>query len=197
MAEDTGNQASAASRHTYHLYVWRIWAGPLGLWLAAAIFVWAPTGTNSPFGLIVFVWFLAAVLFILGIYLLWGKLQTRLVISPYGIEYSTMGMRVRSGWDNVVGAEYVVLENGQEVRGLRLRESELELSPWVRAGEGILPKLNQISSLKGFRAPDSYQGFGDGIPVGRFVDDWEQGGEPGDEMRRYAPQAFGAVRQSR
>ncbi len=193
---DAGRPAPAGQRHTYHLNVWHIWAGPLGVWLAAVFFVWAPTGTNSPLGLILFVWLLAALLFILGIYLLWGKLQTRLVISADGIEYSTMGMRVRSGWDNIVGADNVLLENGQEVRGLRLRESELELSPWVQAGEGILPKLNQISSLKGFRAPDSYQGFGDGIPVGRFVDDWERVGELGTEIRRYAPQAFGAVRQN-
>ncbi len=193
-----------AGRKVYRLPLgWRLFALVLpviGLAFPVSM-IWALSGDGQPLGAAMLVVIVGGSILTIGIGLLAciGVQNIRLVVSPEGIEYHPLGYTVRSAWDNVVGIGEAQLGNRRVEEGLVLGEPGLEMRPWLRAGLTAYPFMrfaaalggNYISSLSSAAGPHDTV-----IPVEFFVRDWRH--TPlGDDIRRYAPQAFGGGAKGR
>jgi hypothetical protein len=114
-------------------------------------------------------------------YLLW-RTHLRLVTSVEGIEYSTVGYRIFTPWDNVAGfgtrQEFFSGSRGapswtREIDGLELHQPApvYKARPLVR----LFLRLHRVERPSFF------------IPVSNVVENW-QGSEVAADIQRYAPQ---------
>jgi hypothetical protein len=111
-------------------------------------------------------------------YLLW-RTHLRLVISVEGIEYSTVGYRIFTSWDNVAGfgtrQEFFATRGAswtKEIGGLELRQSApvYKASPLAR----FLLRQHKLERPSFF------------IPVSTVVENWQD--KLAADIQQYAPQ---------
>jgi len=113
-------------------------------------------------------------------YLLW-RTHLRLVTSVEGIDYSTVGYRIFTPWDNVeefgTRQEFFKPARGpgwtREIGGLELHQP----APVYKAR----PLVRLLLRLHGIERPSFF------IPVSNVVENW-QGSEVAADIQRYAPQ---------
>jgi len=84
--------------------------------------------------------------FDLCMWMAYELLSVRLLISPHGVVYHTLGYTMRSGWDNVAGLDTVATPNGPK-RGLVLNQPGLEMSGWLSMALVLMPALKVVSLL--------------------------------------------------
>lgn len=92
---------------------------------------------------------IAAMFLLTGIYLLWYSFTVRLVISPAGIAYNTLGLyRVVTSWSNVERIAEIPGSAGGTIRALILREPAASGLPGLDAA--LLPEhMGRLIPLSG------------------------------------------------
>ena len=117
-----------------------------------------------------------------GIFL--ASLTARVVTSPWGIEYYSIldGIKLRAPWKSVVGVEYLQYFYKQV-------EFLVTSEPAEKSGLLVASIAMFKSRHPGARDMDADK-IRRSIPVGNFTSDWRYS-KLGEEIRRYAPQAFG------
>jgi len=164
----------------------------LGLFFLAGTFLWVPT-TSLVEDTGGFVWIALGGLLFFAFILITALaiLHTRLVVSPEGIEYRTMGMKARAAWREVVGIT-TVRQGYNEIESLVLAKPTVQLSSWLRALLALMPFLSfaSIFSSNGYMGgtynTDAYRRT---IPLSTFFRDWQQS-PLGNQLRLYAPKLF-------
>lgn len=142
-----------------------------------------PIFTGHPeylFGSLIGLVFLGPLEVFFVFYLLW-RTHLRLVTSVEGIEYSTVGYRIFTPWDNVAGVgtrqEFFTSARGpgwtREIGGLELHQP----APVYKAR----PLVRLLLRLHGIERPSFF------IPVSQVIENW-QGSEVAADIQRYAPQ---------
>lgn len=103
------------------------------------------------------------------------SLSARLVLTAEGLEYHTLGSRLRVPWEGVVGVGKATLGGGvAEV--LALRQHALKVSQGPTFGLAALPVAKSVSLLA-WQADAPAEGTLDGyvIPLSYFERDWRRG----------------------
>jgi hypothetical protein len=125
-------------------------------------------------GLVVLVIGVSLALF-LALLTLLISLSARLVLTAEGLEYQTLGSRLRVPWEGVVGVGKATLGGGvAEV--LALRQHALKVSRGRTFGLAALPVAKSVSLLA-WQADAPAEGTLDGyvIPLSYFEHDWRRG----------------------
>jgi hypothetical protein len=165
---------------------------PLITLIFAGIVLWATlSATPSADALTIGVAVVGALIFVaIGLAVAFGISQVRLVLTPAGISYHSVGYRVSSPWANVTGVG-IISDGANTQEGLLLRDARVELDPWLGAGIKAGPLFALIGAFSGrvVSRPGSVDALGQGIPVGLFDPTW-QDDDLGATIRRYAPHAF-------
>ena len=164
----------------------------------AGIVLWTMlSGSPGPDPLTIGVAVVGAAIFVaIGIAVYLGISQVRLVLTPAGISYHSVGYRVSAPWANVTGIG-VITEGAYAHDGLLLRDAQVDLDPWLGAGVKAGPLFALLGAFTGrfVSRTGSVEALGQGIPLGLFDPAW-QDGPLGATIRRYAPQAFASTTPS-
>lgn len=165
---------------------------PLITLVFAGIVLWIMlSGSPAPDALTIGVAVIGAGVFVaIGVAVYLGISQVRLVLTPAGISYHSVGYRVSAPWANVTGVG-VISEGAYAHDGLLLRDAQVDLDAWLGAGVKAGPLFTILGAFGGrfVSRTGSVDALGQGIPVGLFDPAW-QDGPLGATIRRYAPQAF-------
>jgi hypothetical protein len=133
---------------------------------------------NKLLGALVFLILFAPLSYLFAMAILW-QTRGRLITSPEGITYATLGYCIFTPWVHVAGKgsrnERLMQKSPRSrlITGLELRQPAplLKIRPWLPS---FFPPLQQASLF---------------IPLGNVVSDWEYS-ELGEDIRRYAPQIW-------
>jgi hypothetical protein len=191
---DAQIEAAAPQQVIYLPRQWRNarYIFPLITLIFAGIVLWATlSATPSADALTIGVAVVGALIFVaIGLAVAFGISQVRLVLTPAGISYHSVGYRVSSPWANVTGVG-IISDGANTQEGLLLRDARVELDPWLGAGIKAGPLFALIGAFSGrvVSRPGSVDALGQGIPVGLFDPTW-QDDDLGATIRRYAPHAF-------
>lgn len=175
------------NRSVYRLSFARMFGAYLILALGVfwiLLFIWFPLSAQNPRMSAYYPWVVLAgfLLFDLCAYFFLASFRTRLITSPWGIEYYDLGINLRAPWKSVVGLEnvrYVYRSVDSLVTSQPAEMSRLVLASLVISRQRYLPASDMdIDKIR-------YS-----IPIGNFVGDWRDS-LLGEEIRRYAPQVFG------
>jgi len=124
--------------------------------------------------------------------LYYGVMNIRLVISPSGITYYSLGYQVRTSWDNIAGLGEAWTGRAW-LKGLVLRQPAVEVDWWLRPGLKVFGPVVALRSGHPLstRIIEPYSKI---IPLGLFARDWPRSAL-GAAIRHYAPQAFAETPQ--
>jgi WD40 repeat protein len=148
------------------------------------LFAWFPLSAQNPSMSEFYPWAVLAGFFLFDIcaYISLAALRSKLITSPWGIEYYDMGIKMRAPWKSVVGIEklrYVYKWVDSLVTTQQAEMSRFILASLITSKHRHLPASDMdIDKIRR------------SIPIGNFVSDWRDS-SLGEEIRRYAPQVFG------
>jgi hypothetical protein len=173
---------------TYRLSpVWRVYSVfifVMGVGFAA-VFVWLAVGVfQSQPGSQALMYVFAIIMALLGIGLSLAALRSRLVLSPAGLEFHSIGYHVRAAWSQVAG-----LDTDPSCSGLAVSAPTLTLDGWF----AILLRLSSPLGLatlllRGYNRIPNPDQLGRCIPVRAFVTRWDNS-DLARDLARYLPAA--------
>lgn len=107
-----------------------------------------------------------------------------------------MGIRARVSWHEVLGVK-TVRQGFHDIESLVLANPTVQVSWWMSASIALYPvfRILAVFTGRGYLPGNmSLAEYRQTIPLGTFVKDWQHS-KLGDELHRYAPQAFGEKRE--
>jgi len=189
-------QANDTPAHAVQIYRpdprWYLFAAACALFgvVTAGIMLWLPisVGLNDIASSSICV-IGALILLDLGAAVALAIVRTELILSSEGIIFHGIGYGVRTSWENVQQFGEIWAGNRLQ-QGLLLRDSGLEVSPWLQTLIGIQPALRVAAILGGrYIRSSSLKGYDQLIPVTFFDPDWKNGAI-GATVRHEAPWVF-------